>query len=124
MKTKIITSIILVVTLAIWLVWDVVVATNEPKGDTISEITLATSYLALFIPAAWGVIMGHLFWPSMSLKYKWPRIYVLWGWAVVLLVLSIFKVVPSTMYTIPIVFLIHFLMGHYLWPQKAQESNA
>jgi len=98
--------------------WDVFVATNKTKGDTISEITLAVSYLTLLIPAAWGIIMGHLFWPMKNIAYKWERIYVMWGWGAVILGLSIFKVVPGTMVTVPIVFLLHFLLGHFLWPQK------
>lgn len=122
--TKKTTSIILIVTLAIWVIWDVFVATNAVKGDTISEITLAVSYLSLFIPSAWGIIMGHLFWPSKTIKYKWPRIYALWAWGAALLVLSIFKVFPGTMATVPIAFLVNFVIGHFLWPQKVAPKES
>jgi len=121
--TKKITSILLIVTLSIWVVWDVFVATNNVKNDTISEITLAVSYLALFIPAAWGIIMGHLFWPSESIKYKWPKIWIMWGWGALVLVLSIFKAVPGNMTTVPIVFLVNFVIGHFLWPQKVAPKE-
>lgn len=121
--TKKITSILLIVTLSIWVIWDVFVATNDVKNDTISEITLAVSYVALFIPAAWGVIMGHLFWPSKSIAYKWPRVWAMWGWGAFVLVMSILKVVPGNMTTVPIVFLLHFLIGHFLWPQKVAPKT-
>lgn len=124
MKTKVVTSVILIVTLVLWTAWDVFVATNEAKGDTISEITLAVSYAALFIPATWGVIMGHLFWPSKTIKYKWARIYTMWGWGAFVLVMSIFKVIPGNMSTVPVVFLVHFVMGHFLWPQKVAPEKS
>ena len=122
MKTKIITSVILIATLALWLVWDIVVATNAPKGDTISEITLAVSYVAPVIPATWGVICGHLFWPMKTITHKWAKIYVMWGWGAFFTMLCVLGAVPGTMVSVPIIFLAHFVLGHYLWPQNVKPD--
>lgn len=124
MKTKIITIVLLIVTLTLWLVWDVFVATNEAKGDTISELTLYASYLAPFIPAAWGIICGHLFWPMKEITYKWPRIYVMWGYGSAFGAACIFGAVPGNMVSVPILFLSHFLIGHFMWPQKVRPPKS
>jgi hypothetical protein len=123
MKTKIVTSILLIVSLSFWLVWDVVVATNAIKGDTISEITLATSYVATFIPSAWGIICGHLFWPAKEIEHKWLKIKILWGWGVLILVINVFQLIPGNMTTVPIFFLVNFIVGHFLWPQKVAPKS-
>lgn len=44
--------------------WDIVVAANREKGDTISEILLRSSRTVPIIAAAWGILTGHLFWPQ------------------------------------------------------------
>lgn len=42
--------------------WDVVVAANKDKGDTISEILIKTARKHPVISFAWGFLSGHLFW--------------------------------------------------------------
>lgn len=42
--------------------WDVVVAANKEKGDTISEITKAAAHKHPMIPLGFGILMGHFFW--------------------------------------------------------------
>lgn len=44
--------------------WDVVVATNKEKGDTISEVLLKASKNTPLVGVAWGILTGHLFWPQ------------------------------------------------------------
>lgn len=44
--------------------WDVVVATNKKKGDTISEMLLAAGKNTPMLAVAWGILTGHLFWPQ------------------------------------------------------------
>ena len=122
MKTKMITSIILIITLAFWVIWDIYVAHNAVKGDTISEITLATSYIAPFIAAAWGVIMGHLFWPMKEITNKWQKMIALGIWGAILLTLTLFQIIPGNMATVPILFISHFVLGHFLWPQKIKPE--
>ena len=44
--------------------WDIVVAANKQRGDTISEILLRSSRRVPIVAAAWGILTGHLFWPQ------------------------------------------------------------
>lgn len=46
--------------------WDVVVAANDQKGDTVSEILFRSSRRVPLIAAAWGILTGHLFWPQRA----------------------------------------------------------
>lgn len=54
---------ILIGVAAILIGWDIYVAVNDEKGDTISEILLWASQRPI-LPFALGVLMGHLFWPQ------------------------------------------------------------
>jgi len=54
----------ILVTLALLLIgWDIFVAANDTKGDTISEVFLYFSKHPV-LPFAAGVVMGHLCWPQ------------------------------------------------------------
>lgn len=44
--------------------WDIYVAVNGIKGDTISEILQSWDQDYPMIRFAWGVLAGHLFWPQ------------------------------------------------------------
>jgi hypothetical protein len=44
--------------------WDIVVAANKEKGDTISEVLLKSARKVPAVAFAWGVLSGHLFWPQ------------------------------------------------------------
>ena len=57
--------------LALIVGYDVVVAYNPWRGDTISEVTLGAALRSLTIPAAWGIITGHLFWPGTKRPAVW-----------------------------------------------------
>jgi len=48
--------------------WDIVVASNKERGDTISEILLHSSQRVPILAAAWGILTGHLFWPQAKGK--------------------------------------------------------
>jgi hypothetical protein len=61
MTLKYVTQVVMVLGIALWIGWDLVVATNREKGDTISEITLAISMMAPVLPFAVGFLAGHLF---------------------------------------------------------------
>ena len=60
---KLITIILLCVSALSWFVWDIYVAVNNKPGDTISEIILYASRYSLLLPAAGGLIIGHLLFP-------------------------------------------------------------
>lgn len=67
-RNKVVTLVVMFGSAAALIVWDVVVATNTEKGDTISELTLgfARRYpIALGgVMLALGIILGHLLWPQ------------------------------------------------------------
>jgi hypothetical protein len=48
--------------------WDLIVAFNGIDGDTISEIMKNYAHDYPIIPLAWGVVLGHWFWPLGSSK--------------------------------------------------------
>lgn len=65
MKTakKITLSIMAAATVAL-IGWDIVVASNQTKGDTISEILGKAARSVPAVAVAWGILTGHLFWPQ------------------------------------------------------------
>jgi hypothetical protein len=58
------TKRIILIGLVSWGLWDIYVASNSMKGDTISEIVLAWAWKRPIVPFITGVVMGHLFWPQ------------------------------------------------------------
>lgn len=63
-KGKKVTLGVMAVASSLLIGWDIVVAANKERGDTISEILLRSSKRVPLIAAAWGVLTGHLFWPQ------------------------------------------------------------
>lgn len=61
---KQITAGLIITTIAGLIGWDIVVASNKTKGDTISEILLRAAKKVPAVAMAWGVLSGHLFWPQ------------------------------------------------------------
>jgi uncharacterized membrane protein len=62
--TKLLTQFVLLACIVLLIGWDIVVAVNKIPGDTISEIVLGYARSSPIIPFAFGVLMGHLFWPQ------------------------------------------------------------
>ena len=56
------TGLVLVGLLAAVGVWDVWLATNAKKGDTISEVTTTFAHKHPMLPFALGVVIGHWLW--------------------------------------------------------------
>lgn len=54
---------ILIAVAVVLIGWDIYVAINDERGDTISEILLWVGEHPI-LPFAFGVLMGHLFWPQ------------------------------------------------------------
>jgi len=63
-KAKKITIGVMAAATAALVGWDIVVAANKQRGDTISEILLRSSRRVPIVAAAWGILTGHLFWPQ------------------------------------------------------------
>ena len=58
------TIAILVVATLLLISWDIWVYLEPTPGDTISEVLLKYARPHPVIPFAFGVLMGHLFWPQ------------------------------------------------------------
>lgn len=100
---------------------DVYWATNTPHGDTISEVTLAFGHKFLFVPAAFGVLTGHLFWPYRTpIKWKWQKMGVMWMIGVLVGISDYLHLIQVT----PIIPAVVFIpIGHFLWPQTTASST-
>jgi hypothetical protein len=124
MDKRSITTWILIAVGLILLVWDIIVAANTIRGDTISEITRDTSYRVWFIPWAIGGIAGHLFWHKDSAE-KWnvPAMVIS-----SLILVGVNLIALNNEWTIgswlPIsVFAAGIVAGHVWWPQRAKTLN-
>lgn len=61
--------IIIGVTLGL-IIWDIYAAITPEDGDTISRVLLEWSENHIFVPFAFGVLMGHWFWPQKINRMK------------------------------------------------------
>lgn len=113
------TKLFMLVATVVILGYDVIVATNEAKGDTISELTLSFSWRWSIIPWSWGVVVGHLTWPVKELQHKWYKIYGLWAISAVLLLINILDLV-QIIAVVPAI--LGFLAGHFLWAQTIPSN--
>jgi len=65
MELKVVTIAIMVVTLVVWVVWDVYVAFVARDMDaTFSRLLYAAARDTPAVALAFGVLMGHFFWPQ------------------------------------------------------------
>jgi len=87
MDTREITTIILVATVAIWIIWDIVVATNRRRGDTESEVIRDYTIYPV-LPAGLGVVTGHWTLLGYSMLDGWYGLWILLGIGVVLVLWS------------------------------------
>lgn len=110
------TSALLLICLSVWLLWDIYVATNVSKNDTISEITRDLSHYIYMIPWALGGIMGHFFWNDHNEENLRPVRFKTWlGTCAAVLVVSPF--IPNLDYMNTVFFAVGFPVGAWLWPQ-------
>ena len=109
----------LLVVLAIVLFWDIVVATNRARGDTISEVVLFYARSSFSLPFGWGLLAGHFFWPGerwlASSSGFWTTMVISLA---VLLVDGLTSFEPWLLRRYPIVMAVPgLLIGHFLWAQ-------
>ena len=132
MDTRVITTIIMVVGVTIWIVWDIIVASNKRKDDTISEIIRDYTYLPV-LPASLGGVCGH--WTILGFRQVDSNIgfMIMIAMALLLCLWSIFVKYnrAGSMLTafhrwigkrpyIP--FVIGYLMGGFLWGQSVSTA--
>lgn len=109
------TSGLIIVTICIWIVWDIYVSLQRKAGDTESEVirTFAVRHPAF----VWvvGGLMGHFFWHAAHPAIWWKTQLILPACGIVVIALDLWAKHPK----IPSVvwFLVGLTMWHILWPQ-------
>jgi hypothetical protein len=63
MDTTRATEILLIVGILIYAAWDIYAASNDTRGDTISEVIYNAAKRRPVIPFALGFLCGHVFFP-------------------------------------------------------------
>lgn len=111
------TIILLVGTLAVWLVYDYFAANNGVKGDTISAVLHTYSHKWISLSFAFGYMIGHWFFPMESDRSR----LVTWGTIATLLailaVMDHHRMHPGKEHT-PYILFLGMIMGHFLWPNN------
>lgn len=116
------TVVLVVVAMAALIGWDIYVATNDVRGDTISEIFLFTASTHPSLVMAFGVLIGHLTWPREDpIFWRKPHTAILLGSSIcVLLAVEMFV----SIMVLPIApLLVGIPLGHWLWPQKSRVMD-
>jgi hypothetical protein len=75
--TRLITIFILLGIVAGLISYDIYLASNNVRGDTISEIVAHYAKRSIFIPLALGILIGHFLWPSSWVVSGWITLSVL-----------------------------------------------
>lgn len=116
--SKKITALIMVIATALLIGWDIYVASNDVKGDTISEIIMVLGYNWRILPLSFGVLMGHFFWNVEKRRYGKIK-------AIALGVIGAFVVLADIYIIYPIhpliVMLLGIPLGRFLWPLNAPK---
>lgn len=114
--TKKITTALIIVTIAVWGIWDLVAVWTPRPGDTESEIILDAFQSHPSLVYLFGMLCGHWTWPNKE-RFKYDEMLVGWGVGAVIFSGShIFE----WLYDVPIaaLFLTGYIAGHYLWGLK------
>lgn len=112
---------VLCVVLTLVIGWDVVLATNGVRGDTISEITRDYAYRWHLIPMALGVLLGHLLWNIRGpVTHRALRMAGLVGLGVGVFLWDLAAITDiAPMLLVPVA----VPLGRLLWPQSTQRSS-
>lgn len=117
---KKITQIVMAVSILVWIVWDIVVATNRTPGDTESEIIRGFASQHLTVPWAVGVLMGHFFWNVKQGVPRWRTLVVMPLITLAIVAVDVWGNLPYVLPVIP--FLVGVGAGRLLWPQHVKSS--
>jgi len=108
------TALYLSVPAALLLAWDIFVAANDVKDDTISELLRDLGTAVYTLPFLFGIVMGHLFENSDTRPNRFKMLFPV-AIAVVLLDITGYMHYPGGNF---IFFTFGVGFGAYLWPQK------
>jgi len=113
------TAALLGVFSTILLVWDVKVANNDVKEDTISELLRDVSHDFWVLPFALMGVMGHLFWNRPGTKREIKFNYLVGAVVVVLArdMLGLVVQLPTFTSAPVVVGVLGFMLGAAWWPQ-------
>lgn len=110
-----ITVSLIIITASVLVVWDIAVAINDVKYDTISRIIQGWSFAFPAIPLIWGILGGHWFWSRDVGIFDEYSFYVL---GVIFLLSLIFNPYLAKLLPTPVWCAIGFVLGHLLWPMN------
>jgi hypothetical protein len=112
--TRNITSWLIIVTIIVWVVWDIYVGTNSIPGDTESEVIRDWAWDYPSFAAAIGVLCGHWFWTVEGKRPVWMMLALWFLWAVFMVLDVFFGLFNSVIPILP--FSVGVLLGHLMWP--------
>jgi hypothetical protein len=118
------TTILLLAVGAALLAWDIIVATNDIWGDTISEIIRDISYRIWFLPWGFGGIMGHLFWHKKN--YEDPNVTAMIGSSTALIAANVaayYLQWPMYWWGVLLIFVMGFVAAHFWWSLKTKGGK-
>ena len=121
MNYRLITKLLMAITLIVWIIWDVVALTKGVEA-TESEIILNLAQTFPGFGFVFGVVTGHLFIPNKYHAGLWSLLLVipaaaLFAWPMLsqdswVLLLQRYPI-ATVLGGIPV--------GHYGWPQKRKQ---
>jgi hypothetical protein len=120
-KLRKITAILLAVFTVILLVWDIDVANNDVRDDTVSELLRDISYNWWTLPFVLMGIMGHLFWnrPGPNRGLQFWKLAIATALVAVRDLVNLAHPLSSSIYANLIVGVVGFFCGALWWPQLA-----
>lgn len=110
------------------LIFDIYLASNTEKGDTISELIGFYSLRSMLLPAVAGILIGHFWWPTAYDISGWLTLAVLvplglWWFGIDMYMLAtkgdlITNWGLGFLRKWPIINVaIHTVIGHFIWGQ-------
>ena len=112
---KAITTVVMISTASIWILWDIVVLTFGLPEATESQLLLLAGHANVFLPSATGFVLGHIWWPAKEIRGRRVRLVIAVIYGIALLIANIAQVIPSLVPIVPL--LVHVPLGRLLWPQ-------
>jgi hypothetical protein len=124
-KLRKITAVLLVVFSTILLVWDIGVAYNDVRDDTISELLRDVSHNWWSLPFILMGVMGHLFWNRPGTE-RHMKLGLLAGTTAAVVLRDLINLaypLPTFPFANLCMALLGFVLGALWWPQLIPEDK-
>jgi hypothetical protein len=115
-STRHYTQIGALVSVGLWIIWDIYVASNRRSGDTESEVIRDFALKHPSFALAVGVLMGHFFWNVTEPIASWRSTVGLPVLGALALTIDLLGKTPRVSSVVPC--LIGIVLGRLLWAQK------